>query len=318
MLCRCWAFDKPWLPPQRAPALGKAVVNSLRDRISRTLHAAYAGWREAPPAQSGQPAEEEHAILDAYATSAPSAQLAVDVFLGDWSSELPAELDATAGAVGLFADPRIESAIKWLGSDVDGMRILELGPLEGGHTYMLDRAGANVHAIESNSRAYLKCLVTKELLGLQRARISRGDFVAYLKDTDQTYDVVLASGVVYHMSDPVELLTLMSAVSDRLVIWTHYYDDEIVQNGVTANQFQKPAIAKTSGDLAYQLHPREYLEALKWGGFCGGPASEANWMEREDLLATLRDLGFDQIEIDFDEPHHPNGPSFLVMAQRTS
>ena len=40
---------------------------------------------------------------------------------------------------------------------VDGRRVLELGPLEGGHSYMLQRAGAaRVLAIEANTRAFLK------------------------------------------------------------------------------------------------------------------------------------------------------------------
>ena len=53
--------------------------------------------------------------------------------------------------------------------------MLELGPLEGAHTYMLDRAGASeVVAIEGNTRAFLKCLITKELLSMPSARFLVG------------------------------------------------------------------------------------------------------------------------------------------------
>ena len=62
--------------------------------------------------------------------------------------------------------------------------ILELGPLEGGHSYMLDRAGAaQVVAIEGNARAYLKCLIVKELLGLPRVQFLCGDSVALSSST---------------------------------------------------------------------------------------------------------------------------------------
>ncbi len=37
------------------------------------------------------------------------------------------------------------------------MNILELGPLEGAHTYQL-----RILAIEANAEAFLKCLVVKE------------------------------------------------------------------------------------------------------------------------------------------------------------
>ncbi|MEI2655533.1 MAG: class I SAM-dependent methyltransferase [Microthrixaceae bacterium] len=75
----------------------------------------------------------------------------IDVFAGEWTSTLPAEADVQAGAVPLFADPRITWLIDHVGG-VDGFRVLELGPLEGGHSAMLHQAGASVVAIESNTR----------------------------------------------------------------------------------------------------------------------------------------------------------------------
>jgi hypothetical protein len=84
-----------------------------------------------------------------------------------------------------------------------------------------------------------------------------------------------------------------------------------------ARQFEKPVVPLQVGDATYQLHPRDYLEALAWGGFCGGPKTYANWMEREDLLDVLRNLGFDRLDISFDDPHHVNGPAFMILAERT-
>src|SRR5262249_54236068 len=45
---------------------------------------------------------------------------------------------------------------------VDGRSVLELGPLEGGHTkQMLDLGARSVLAIESSPEAFLKCLTVK-------------------------------------------------------------------------------------------------------------------------------------------------------------
>ena len=55
-------------------------------------------------------------ILDSYATGAPSAQAAVDIFKGEWSSALPADLGVEAGTVGLFEDARITWVLERLGS----------------------------------------------------------------------------------------------------------------------------------------------------------------------------------------------------------
>jgi hypothetical protein len=256
-------------------------------------------------------------LLDSYTQLPPSPQLAVDLFAGDWSSALPAELGVEAGHAKLFADDRIGAVLDWLGDGVEGMSVLELGPLEGGHTYMLDRAGAQVTAVESNSRAYLKCLIAKELLAMRNARFLRGDFTAYLRDEPAPVDLVLASGVLYHMVDPGELLSLMAGVSSRLAIWTHYFDAAVVMAGASAHQFQADPVAVRTGDATYLLHPRDYLDALGWGGFCGGPETFARWMERGDILDLLGRLGFDDIEIAFDQPDHVNGPCFLLLARRS-
>jgi hypothetical protein len=271
---------------------------------------------EAAVAAAAEPVAAVSSVLDSYTAEAPSAQQAVDVFAGEWWSRLPDELGVISGELGLFEDSRIVQLLEWIG-DADGVRILELGPLEGGHTYMLDRAGAVVDAIESNSRSYLKCLVVKELLGLRRARFMRGDFVAYLRQSTERYDLVLASGVLYHMVDPLELLDLLARASDRIAVWTHYYDAEILANSPTAEHFQVPAESVTVDGRIYQLHPRRYLDALDSSGFGGGPKSYARWMERQDILDTLARLGFDKIEIAVEDVEFMPGPCFLLFAERT-
>ncbi|WP_204313559.1 hypothetical protein, partial [Klebsiella michiganensis] len=64
-----------------------------------------------------------------------------------------------AGEIRLYDDARIA----WLVSSVGGLQgldVLELGPLEASHTAMLLAAGAkSVLAIEANQLAFLRCLV---------------------------------------------------------------------------------------------------------------------------------------------------------------
>ena len=77
--------------------------------------------------------------------------------------------------------------------------MLELGPPECGHTFMLDRLGATeVTAIASNQKAFLRCLIVKELLGIPNARFWCGDFMAYLHDAVERrtrWDLCLSSGL---------------------------------------------------------------------------------------------------------------------------
>src|SRR4028119_931287 len=99
-------------------------------------------------------------ILDAYVKSAPSPQHALDIFKGEWASLLPPPYDQyQAGKIPLFHDGRAYWALNEMGG-CQGQRVLELGPLEGGHSYVLEQHGAgSVTSIEANTRAYLKCLI---------------------------------------------------------------------------------------------------------------------------------------------------------------
>ena len=139
-------------------------------------------------------------VLDSYVRTTPTPQNALNIFQGEWTSRLPEPLaQYQAGTLGLFDDERI----KWLASEIGGLSeksVLELGPLEGGHTSMLEQLGAaDITAIEANTRAFLKCLIVKELLNLQHAHFLCGDCVEYLHQPGPSFEVCVASGVLYHM-----------------------------------------------------------------------------------------------------------------------
>jgi hypothetical protein len=207
-------------------------------------------------------------------------------------------------------------AIDQLGG-VEDMRVLELGPLECGHTYMLQRAGAReVVAVEAHRRAYLRCLVVKELFELDRVRLLHGDFVDYLKETDDTFDLCVASGVLYHMTNPVELLGLIARVAPRAFVWTHYYDPAGVRH---SRRFRRRGIgARQASEDGFEhvLHGRRYGYSVFSAGFCGGSARVTNWLSRQDLMGALRHHGFTRIEVGFDQVDHPNGPALALVAER--
>lgn len=257
--------------------------------------------------------------LDNYVTSAPCVQNALDIFQGEWATKLPspAGMDWASGTVPAFDDPRLRWFIKEI-RGIEGMSVLELGPLEGEHTFMLEKAGAaRILSIEANKRAFLKCLITKEILKLQRATFLCGDFVEYLRTTKDRFDVCIASGVLYHMRNPVELIALAGSVSDRLYFWTHYYDDELIKSkSHLVPKFTGSRSYKVNG-FSHTLHRFEYQSSLDFRGFCGGTTASSNWLSRVDIVNALRHFGFDQIQIGCEDLEHANGPAFSVLAVRS-
>ena len=86
------------------------------------------------------------------------------LFEACWSTKIP-NVDYTGSFEG-FDDERIKWLLHELGS-IEGQQLLELGPLEAGHTFMLEKAGAELLSIEGNYGAFLRCLTVKNFLGLK-------------------------------------------------------------------------------------------------------------------------------------------------------
>jgi uncharacterized protein DUF1698 len=275
--------------------------------------------RKQPPSHS-QSHGDPDPINNYYLTSVPSPQNALDIFKGEWSSQLPPPFhDLHAGNASLFDDARIKWVVSELG-DLHGRNILELGPLEGGHSYMLDQSGADsVTAIESDTHAYLKCLIVKELLGMRGVKFLCGDLIEYLKDPyGPQFDIGVASGVLYHMVNPVELISLLAKrCQTHLLIWTHYYDEAWAKAKNLQSKFPFAEQVDYAG-FSHTLVRQHYgSEALSWLGFCGGSRPYSNWMYREEIIKCLGYFGFAKIQINFDHYDHPNGPAFTLLASRT-
>jgi SAM-dependent methyltransferase len=250
--------------------------------------------------------------LDAFIKTAPPEASPFRMFEGEWSSEIPG---FGFGNARLFDDFRV----RWIEEQAGGFagkRILELGPLEGGHTYMMSRAGAShITAVESNTRAFLKCLIIKNQFEIN-AKFLLGDFQAYLRECRQNFDLVLASGVLYHISDPAALLSNIARVTSKVGIWTHYYDAAVMKSRPElAIKFEAAPVRKTFGKVELTLYRQEYLDTLKWRGFCGGNAAISYWLTRDSLLTVLSELGF-RIELGHETTDHPNGPAILLFASR--
>ncbi len=244
---------------------------------------------------------------DRYTAQAPSAQGTLDLFENEWSSQVPVPGTCT-GHADLFNDARITWLVEQDAQYAD-KTALELGPLEAGHTTMLERSGYDLTAVEANSHAFLKCLIVKELLGL-KSRFLYGDLNEHLK-TCPDAGLCVASGILYHQLDPINTLRLIAAKAERLFLWTHYYDHRYCQ---TPNFTQTPTIQALP--FPHTLYPRGYNQALAWDGFCGGPSPSANWLSRADLLNAIDSFGFEVKATAFDHPTHQNGPCLALYAIR--
>jgi len=287
-------------------------------RIFGGLRRAADALEDSPRTALGRGDARENLILDEYVAGMPCPQNAIDALAG-WNMALPPQAGVVAGRAAMYYDPRILWAIEQFGS-IEGRKILELGPLEASHTWLLEQHGpSEIHAIEANKLSYLRCLVVKELLDLKRAKFYLGDFAEWLRNTEQRYDFIIASGVLYHMEDPIELLELIASRANAFYLWTHYMSEEAMPEGdPRRGAFIGTAEIQRRHGVPVRLYKRSYYGAWRDKAFCGGMTDLHRWVEKGDIIRVIDALGFDDLRVAHDEPNHQNGPSFSIFARRTN
>jgi hypothetical protein len=253
-----------------------------------------------------------------FAVAGPSAQQTVDIFKDQWITAFPDELGVDAGWVNHF-DPEVDARVPWVDSilpgGLAGRSVLELGPFEAYQTWMLEQRGATVTAVEASRTAYLKCLVVKELLGIA-APFVYSDALAYLDVSQDHYDVVWASGILYHQADPLGFLERAAAKGDHLFLHTHYFDASVLDTP-EARRFDAARDVRLNWHgRDMRLHHRDYVTDGSLGNFAGGPRSYSLWMDRDDIEFVLRELGMASITYGVLDPGNPAGPGFYLLASR--
>jgi hypothetical protein len=189
------------------------------------------------------------------------------------------------------------------------MNILELGPLEGAHTYQLAKFGADsILAIEANAEAFLKCLIVKEILQTPRCRFLLGDCLKFLQESKDSFDLIFCSGILYHMENPFELIKAISAHTDRVFLWTHYYDPNIC-----VEPERHPKQLDCDG-LEFTFYEHVYGD-VDYAKFWGGNKRTASWLGREDIERCFRHFGY-ELTVHEDNRVHGGGPCITATALR--
>ncbi len=229
-------------------------------------------------------------VEDKFVSGFPSNQNGIDCFKDIWYSRFPGEYQVSAGECSLYEDPRMEWALQQL-EPTNLWDVLELGPLEAGHSYYMEKHSPvrSITAIEANRICWVKCLIAKEIVDLKRSRFLLGNFLEYLRKTNQSYDLCLALGVLYHMKNPLELIQLLAKSSDRIILWTQ------LANSKQQNEWK--AVELNDGDLNITGYLNDYGKGGDLGKFIGGIENYAIWMTKEKLLEALHYYGFRNITL---------------------
>jgi hypothetical protein len=252
-----------------------------------------------------------------FATRAPDRSNALNIYKGSWKFGYDRMSYAEIRA-NILRDPRPQWCAE-VYPDFHRLRIVELGPADGYNTAGLEFAGArNVTAIEGNVDAFLRCLILKNYLGLQ-AEFILGDFVEYFEEEKAQADLVYASGMLYHLQNPLKFLYNVSKLAPHLYLWTHFY--EAAEASRIENEKQSFASREqrqaTVGNATATYYRRDYnIDHVSAAGYIGGLHQFANWISRNDLFAALEAYGY-RIKRVVDDPAGPGiMPAVNILASQ--
>jgi SAM-dependent methyltransferase len=179
----------------------------------------------------------------------------------------------------------------------DGIRMLDLGCNEGGFSLLFAQAGFHVVGLEARDKNldcanYLKLQFQLANLEFHKADVRQAsDF--------GVFDIVLCSGVLYHMDSPVSFLQQISACTKRIII----VDTHFSMGSEPPPQFALEGLSEHEGKPGrWYKEPAEVksaarTESARWASYGN---ERSFWLDKFALLETLREVGFTLIFEQYD------------------
>mgnify|MGYP000947863455 CR=1 FL=1 len=112
-----------------------------------------------------------------------------------------------------------------------GLRVLDLGCLEGGLAIQFGCAGAEVDGVDIRGDSIAKARAAAEILELNAVRFFEGDVLALpIAHLHASYDIVLCAGLLYHLDarDQLPFLRSLSALCRGVTIIDTHISQEAV------------------------------------------------------------------------------------------
>src|SRR5690349_10117070 len=105
-----------------------------------------------------------------------------------------------------------------------GIRLVDLGCLEGGFSVEFARMGFDVLGIEVREANFAACSFVKQRVNLPNLSFVRDD--AWNMAKYGPFDIVFCCGVFYHFDRPVEFLRLISSCATKAAIIQTFFATE--------------------------------------------------------------------------------------------
>lgn len=187
------------------------------------------------------------------------------------------------------------------GDNLAGLRVADLGCLEGGFTLALAQQGMSVTGIEARQQNLEKMMLLKEHFALSNVEFFHDDVKNFGREKYGSFDVVLALGILYHLEQPVAWLRqITEATGAVLIIDSHFApaDDTAVELLDPAlkhlgqlQRFEDSGVTY-EGRTFFEYGPDVDREGQLWASYSNGSSF---WLTKESLLRAVMRSGFNLV-----------------------
>jgi SAM-dependent methyltransferase len=192
--------------------------------------------------------------------------------------------------------------------------VLELGSLEGGHSFELAQMPgiSRVVGIEGRPINIERAEYVQRQLALYNVQFIEGNLETMRFLPLGRFDVVFCVGLLYHLPEPWKLIRKLSRVTDRIFMWTHYAT--IGQAlGFELEKSRRQRLDSRFGRLPQGFYYPEFGLADPLSGM----SSRSFWPTLDGLRDMLTSAGFSKITIIEDDLEHPHaGPAVTLAAEK--
>ena len=192
-----------------------------------------------------------------------------------------------------------------------GLRVADLGALEGGFALAMAQQGMEVTGVEARQMNLAKMMLLKEQFDLPQLDFRLDDVKNFTRERFGTFDVVLALGILYHLNDPVAWLRQISEMTRGvLVVESHYAPaDNHTLKHLDSNLKLGPLVQGASNGFQYEgrwffeFKPGADPEVMPWASYSN---SSSFWLTKKSLALALMHAGFGLVL----EQHDYSAPAY--------
>jgi SAM-dependent methyltransferase len=175
--------------------------------------------------------------------------------------------------------------------------ILELGALEGGHSFALSNRPTvqRVVAAEGRPSNIERAVFVQKLLNADKVKFVEANLESFDLSALGKFDAVFCSGLLYHLPEPWKLIELCAQVSPNVFMWTHYAGENEAK--------------ETLRDLRGKWHQEGgLLDPLS------GLSKRSFWPTLGSLVSMLTASGYRTVHLIGNELTHTNGAAVTLAA----